>query len=231
MRSVDKGPSPATYIAYGDAQFDLIQRLGPYCSYCEMEISNEPDVEHVEPKSRGGALLDWNNFLLGCKKCNKIKGKKNPNRNNHLWPDEDNTSVAFEYYNEIFVRPSPFLNPSSNEFQYAESILKLTGIDRVPFNQALTKKIKKDRRWQKRKIAWERADIARKRWRRNSSPEVAEQIADTAQAIGFYSIWIKFFSEAGELPVLQEIKSRFPNTYEPMPDPAGGFIVRPGGRF
>jgi hypothetical protein len=197
-----------------------------------MEISNEPDVEHVQPKSIVPALaLNWDNFLLGCKKCNKIKSYKNPNRDDHLWPDEDNTSVAFEYYNEIFVKPSSILNSTSNEFKCAEEILKLTGIERVPSRKTMTKKLKKDRRWQKRKIAWGKAGIALQRWRKNSSPELAAQIADTAQEIGFYSIWVQFFSGPNESNVLQEIKSKFLNTYEPIPNLTGQFVLRAGGRF
>jgi hypothetical protein len=232
MRCVDKGVNLTPYAKYRDAMPYLVQRIGPFCSYCEMEISNEPDVEHVRPKTLGGAALLLENFLLGCKKCNKIKSKKNPNRANHLWPDEDNTFVAYEYVNEIVVRPSAAVVGTPIE-TLARNTLNLTGIDRLPKNVAKpSKKVALDRRWQKRREAWGRAEIALRRWRINPSIELCEQIADTAISLGFFSIWVKFFSGPGEIQVLSEIRSRFQNTYDPVPNPAGGFVLRyPTARF
>ena len=224
MRCVDKGVNLTPYTKYRDAMPYLVERIGAFCSYCEMEISNEPDVEHVQPKSRNGAADMLENFLIGCKKCNKIKSNKNPNRANHLWPDEDNTFVAYEYYNEIFVRPSAIIQGTSIE-ELARNTLDLTGIDRLPSNIFLpSKKVKKDRRWQKRREAWGRAELALKRWRNNPNNELCEQIADTAVSIGFYSIWVQKF--AAEPDVLAAIKAQFPNTYEPIVNPAGGYILR-----
>lgn len=232
MRCVDKGVNLTPYTKYRDAMPYLVERIGAYCSYCEMEISNEPDVEHVSPKSLGGAALLLENFLLGCKKCNKIKNNNNPTRANHLWPDEDNTFVAFEYVNEIVVRPAGFILGTPTE-ALARNTLNLTGIDRLPKNIARpSKKIILDRRWQKRKEAWGRAGIALNRWRMNPTIELCEQIADTAVSLGFYSIWVKFFSGPGEAQVLAEIRARFPNTYNPVPIPVGGFLLRyPTARY
>ena len=226
MRCVDKGVNLVPFAKYGDAMPYLLLRLGSYCSYCEMEISNEPDVEHVQPKTKGGALNLLENFLLGCKRCNKIKGNKNPDRTSHLWPDEDNTFIAYEYYNEIFVRPSANLTGTPIE-PYAKNTLELTGINRLPKKVLKpSKNIRKDQRWQKRRTAWGEADLALKRWRRNPSIELCEQIASSAAAIGFFSIWNQFFSGPGEIAVLNEIKNRFPNTYEPIEAPIGGYTLR-----
>lgn len=228
MRSVDKGPSPRPYRNYRDALPDLKNRIGLYCSYCEMEISNEPDVEHVHPKASGGRLTNWENLLLGCKKCNKIKRDKNPDRTNHLWPDEDNTFVAFEYYNEIMVRPVVTLTTSAATM--AQNTLELCGIDRVPGKiHQPNKKNKMDQRWQKRRKAWGYAERSLQNWQNNPTPELKTAIGDLAEASGFYSIWVKFF--ALEPQVLSEIKSRFPNTYEPAYTPGGALIIRAGGRF
>jgi len=228
MRCVDKGLNPVPYRNYRDAVPYLTTRLGWYCSYCVMEISNEPDVEHVRPKSRGGAVFLLENFLLGCKKCNDIKNNKNPDRNDHLWPDEDNTFVAYEYYNEIYVRPFPAL-PAPYD-TYAANTLRLTGIDRVPHRIINpTRKEMRDPRWQKRKTAWGKANRALLNWGRNPSNELRDQIADTAESTGFYSIWVQFFSN--EPLVLAAIKVKFPHTYEPVPNPAGGYILRQNGKF
>jgi hypothetical protein len=228
MRSVDKGANPTPYAQYRDAMPYLVERIGWYCSYCEMSIVNEPDVEHVQPKSRGGAGRLLINLLLGCKKCNDIKKARNPNRNGHLWPDEDNTFAAYEYYDEIHVRAANHLVAPID--QYARNTLNLTGIDRVPGRIVNpSKKDKRDPRWQMRKVAWGKAERALNGWRRNPSMELAEQIAETAHSTGFYSIWMRFF--AADLIVLTEIKSKFPNTYEPLANGAGGFTPRPNGRY
>jgi hypothetical protein len=229
MRCVDKGINLTPYAKYGDALPYLIKRLGSYCSYCEMEISNEPDVEHVQPKSRGGALDLLENFLLGCKKCNKIKQNKNPNRADHLWPDEDNTFAAYEYYNEIFIRPVGSIVGTATE-AFALNTLTLTGLDRLPKKIANpSKTVKKDQRWQKRRTAWLKAERALKNWQKNPSPELSDQIAETAHSTGFYSIWVRFFTS--EPIVLAEIKAKFPNTHEPVVSAGGGYTLRPNGRF
>lgn len=224
MRCVDKGINLVAYAKYRDAMPYLVGRLGWYCSYCEMEISNEPDVEHVQPKSLGGAINLLENFLLGCKKCNKIKSNKNPTRANHLWPDDDNTFIAYEYYNEIYVRPSGIIVGTPVE-QLALNTLLLTGIDRLPKKvNAPSKAVRRDPRWQKRKAAWGKAERALINWSRNPSPELCDQIAQTAHATGFYSIWVQKF--AGVPVVLAEIKAQFLNTYEPIANPAGGYLLR-----
>lgn len=224
MRCVDKGVNQTPYNKYRDAMPDLVDRIGSYCSYCEMEISNEADVEHVQPKTLGGAVNLWENFLLGCKKCNKIKGKKNPSRANHLWPDEDNTFVAYEYYNEIFVKPSAnIINTPAG--QLALNTLTLTGIDRIPkkLNNP-TKKEKLDPRWKKRRDAWGKANRALINWKNMPSQALCDTIADVAHSTGFYSIWVMFF--ANEPLVLSKIKANFPNTYEPVSNRIGGYTMR-----
>lgn len=230
MRCVDKGINLIPYAKYRDAMPYLVTRIGWYCSYCEMEISNEPDVEHVQPKTRGGAANLLENFLIGCKKCNKIKSNRNPTRADHLWPDEDNTFVAFEYYNEIFVRPATRIIGTPIEI-LANNILSLTGIDRLP-RRVLnpSKAVRRDPRWQKRKTAWGRADRALLNWRRNPTPELCDQIAQTAQSSGFYSIWMQTF--VGEPVILAAIKALYPNTCEPIVNPAGGYVLRtPTSRY
>jgi hypothetical protein len=193
-----------------------------------MPIGNEPDVEHVQPKSRQGNPLDWDNLLLSCKKCNKIKNAKNPDRVNYLWPDEDNTIIAFSYYNEIMVSPAPYL--SDHVRQLAQNTIELVGIDRVPgkINNP-TQKDKMDLRWIKRRKAWDYANRSLVNWQNNPSSELRTQIGLTAEASGFYAIWLMVFS--GHPLMITEIKSRFKGTYEPLIDDNNQIIRRPNGRF
>ncbi len=74
MRPVNKGVVSKVYTDYKMAKWDLVKRLGNYCSYCEMNTDNQNDVEHVVSKSKDNSLkLSWENFLIGCKTCNIIK--------------------------------------------------------------------------------------------------------------------------------------------------------------
>lgn len=71
MRPVDKGAAPSVvFEKYQDAEPYLEERLGPYCSFCEMSIRHVPEVEHKEAKSAVGDLTAWDNLLLSCKYCN-----------------------------------------------------------------------------------------------------------------------------------------------------------------
>ena len=62
------------YNPYGDAKDPLAANIGSFCSYCEepRELA-DIHIDHVEPKSKEGALYDWENFLLSCNMCNSCK--------------------------------------------------------------------------------------------------------------------------------------------------------------
>ena len=88
MRPVVRGDCPKnqdnTEIKYSDfpnARGALINRLGEFCSYCEMRLEAGLAVEHIQPKKPDGATgvisdreSDWQNFLLACPNCNSTKG-------------------------------------------------------------------------------------------------------------------------------------------------------------
>ncbi len=105
MRPVNRGFVPKNedgtdkiYINYRQAKDDLIERLGSFCSYCEMGVKNQPDIEHVIPKSVNPDLeRKWDNFLLACKPCNIIKDNNNKSREGYVFPDTQNTAFLYEY--------------------------------------------------------------------------------------------------------------------------------------
>ena len=104
MRPINKGTSPYREISnYSEALPYLERRIGVYCSYCEFRIDHVPEVEHISSKSKGGDRTDWNNLLLACKYCNSRKSKKTSadDIEEYLWPDTDNTAIAFSYENGI----------------------------------------------------------------------------------------------------------------------------------
>lgn len=90
MRPVDKGEEPKKkYSKYQDAEKILEERIGAYCSFCELPIMHVPEVEHKEAKAQGGELLAWKNLLLSCKYCNTRKGEKVAagEKDLYLWAD------------------------------------------------------------------------------------------------------------------------------------------------
>lgn len=67
MRPINKGDLLIKYEDYRYYKSHLIDAIGPYCSYCEMNIQNQPDIEHILPKSKYPEKEnDWDNLLLAC---------------------------------------------------------------------------------------------------------------------------------------------------------------------
>jgi hypothetical protein len=228
MRAVEKGVAPRIYTKYQDAQPDLIHRIGGYCSYCEMPILNMPAVEHVIALINGGAALDWENFLLACWYCNGSANKwhRNPSRLGYLWPDRDNTHLAFVYTQHIpIVAVSPNLS-NAHSINAARATIDLVGIDKYPSAGFGKEPTKKDLRWMYRLEAWQMAQQSLRNWQQKPIPAMAHQIGLTAKATGFYSVWKTVFQ--AEPTVLLEIEPHFKGTYN-LVDAAGLPIVRVNG--
>ena len=138
MRPVNKGTSPYTSIQeYRDALPYLESRIGIYCSYCGAIIDHAPEIEHVVSKSKGGDKTEWKNLLLACKYCNTRKSNKttSENKNDYLWPDENNTELAYTYAGGIPRVNSPILlelDPSGNIAQKAEKLFELVELGNIP---------------------------------------------------------------------------------------------------
>jgi 5-methylcytosine-specific restriction endonuclease McrA len=57
---------------------NLFARDGNRCQYCGRRFAtSELSLDHVEPRSRGGATT-WENIVCACVKCNVRKGGRNP---------------------------------------------------------------------------------------------------------------------------------------------------------
>jgi hypothetical protein len=226
MRPVDKGVSPNTYTNYKKARNDLIDKIGGYCSYCEMHITNMIEVEHVHPTSQGGPLLDWDNFLLACKYCNNVKLNRNTSRNGYLWPDQDNTDLVFEYSEMDVIKPK---NTNLTNIQtMAQGTIDLMGLDRKPSGR--NEPTEADLRWIFREMAWTQAKNSEKRWKKCPTPEMAEQIADTSLG-GFYSIWMVVFkNEPLVLTAIEDAHKNIGLFKEYLPT-TGQRIVRTNGNI
>ncbi|TYC14802.1 HNH endonuclease [Bizionia gelidisalsuginis] len=199
MRPVDKGIAPKVYTDYGKARHDLAERLGYYCSYCEMKVFNSIEVEHILPQNQGGAVVDWNNFLLSCKYCNTIKSDHNANTTDYIWPDIDNTDLAFEYSEVDVIKPKGILTAALNI--KAVSTINLMGLNRIP--GGIKSPTEADTRWRSRKEVWDKAKENYNNWVQAPIIQMAKVIANCALLSGHYSIWSEVFK--GDQLVLAEI--------------------------
>lgn len=198
MRPVNKGEAPGTeYKKYQDAEPDLEERIGAYCSFCELPIIHVPEVEHKEAKAKGGAELKWENLLLSCKYCNTRKGTGvgPTNKGDYLWPDEDDTFHPFLYDKDIPRLNEEYLKEQGDEVRRkAENLYNLVKLDTIPVSPKV-----KDKRYFARnearncaleiKIGWEEAKQTSER---AGYLRVMERLAT---AIGFFSTWMDVFQD------------------------------------
>jgi hypothetical protein len=190
MRPVEKGIAPNVYTNYGDARHDLAARIGYYCSYCEMHTKHMIEVEHVHPIDNRGNPTDWNNFLLSCKYCNTVKSARNSSRAGYLWPDIDNTDLAFDYSEINVIEPkSTLVQPVR---RYAQATIGLMGLDRKP--GGTVEPTFADTRWRSREEVWTIAKDNYNNWLDAPLPAMARAIAKCS-LIGHYSIWQEVFKK------------------------------------
>lgn len=223
MRPVKRGTAPKTYSNYRDARNDLADRLGWYCSYCEMPVKNMIEVEHVIPKIHPPYLeLDWNNFLLSCRYCNGVKGDKNTSRTGYVWPDQDNTDFVFDYDEIKVISAKSGLSQTIEDA--ANKTIGLMGLNRI--SGGAIEPTDADTRPFSRQEAWFEARASLGRWRGAPIQPMAEQIAVAATGFGHFSIWCTVFD--GEQMVIEAIRNAFRGTYQDT-NPSGVRIVRANG--
>jgi len=218
VRPVDKGESPYKIIKkYQDALPYLEEKIGLYCSYCEASIQHVPEVEHMISKKSGGDWTAWSNLLLGCKYCNtrKLDQVTPQNVEEYLWPDSDNTALAFSYTNgfpEVNEDTLNELDPTGSSCEKAKNTYKLVGLGNLPDIE----KGDRDRRALERNRAFHRALASLKLWSNvKDAPEsyksgMKEQMMMTAAAVGFFSVWMTVFSD--EPQILQALIEKFSGT-------------------
>lgn len=195
MRPVNRGLIPKNedgtdkvYTSYGQAKDDLRKRLS---SFCEMNIDNQPDIEHVSPKSKNSDLeKEWNNFFLGCKTCNIIKDDKNENRNGFVFPDTHNTSFLYEYSNSGITVKDSLLEDIK--------LLATATFDLVELNRDTDTTGRIDDRKLARNNSWNKAQEAFKDFL--ELPNNEAMIRQTARSCnGFFSMWVQIFQNYPEV--------------------------------
>lgn len=198
--------SPSKYIfdPYSSAKDELIDAIGPYCSYCERHgYFSALDVEHIRDKyTYPNRMLLWRNFLLGCKNCNPIKSTNSIL--NMYFPTVHNTFEIFEYSNGI-VTVNQRMVTTQAQRDKAQKLIELVGLDRVPGHPKYSQK---DKRWSERRDVY----LLAQRYLPKYTAHVvdADAIIDLAKAKGFWSIWMGIFQN--EPIIVQRLKNEFQGT-------------------
>jgi uncharacterized protein (TIGR02646 family) len=192
------------YPNYGDAKFPLASNIGQYCSYCEgKEKIHSLKVEHIVAKSEGGSLTEWNNFLLCCKICNTIKGKKVINNDYH-WPHLNNTFYSFIYDETGRIKVNEKM-PELSQIR-AQNLLNLVELQRHP--KTNNQPSRTDYRWRDRWETWEKASRSKEQFLNGSITE--NDVIMLAKSYGQWSIWFTVFK--GIDSVRARLISDFPGT-------------------
>jgi uncharacterized protein (TIGR02646 family) len=184
---------------YGHAKPHLIGRMGDYCSFCELPLAAALAVEHIRCKDKNPTLeREWDNFLLACPSCNSSKGvavDTVADVERHLWPHQERSADAFIYSDGGIVRVAEDLPPVTRT--RAAATESLVGLGRRPGAGLTRDQILRgsDRRYEKRRAAWDQAVNARNDLRRRDDPETRKWILVSACALGFWSVWMTVFAD------------------------------------
>lgn len=204
MRPVVRGARPEGLVVgeYRHARPALLERMGGYCSFCEVQAPTL-DVEHIRCKDHNPALaLEWSNFLLACKNCNSTKSTTVSTEEDvaaRLWPDRDRTQDAFVYGEGGVVSVAPLVDPDQR--RKAERTAEMVGLLRRA-GAGLTSgqtRAASDRRLQLRRQAWDEATISRTNLRKVPVEEMRDQILKLATARGFFSVWLTVFRDDADM--------------------------------
>lgn len=220
MRPVERGACPSAgdqpkqFESYEDARPYLTDRLGKYCSFCEIRLPLGLAVEHIRHKDGNPALeKEWTNFLLACPSCNSTKGTKIDTQadvDRHLWPHIDRSFEAFEYGEggrvSVARQADPLIEARARATATLVGLLRRPGhgITREQDNRA------SDCRWLERMETWDEAVLAREDLRACDTPQMRRQVVVSAKDRGFWSVWMTVFADNPTM--CDELCEAFPGT-------------------
>ena len=225
MRPVNRGATPQincinkTVTDYQNWRKDLIDRLGHYCSYCEMALHDSPQVEHVIAKTLDPTKeFEWENMLLACGACNRNKSAKPWTETTHYFPDINNTLLVFTFLktiNPIYNENAVFIQVSQNlttvQITKAQNTIEMCELHTD--STALRSKQKvTDMRWKFRFDAIDSAEIWRASWGRCDIQKKTEFITLLITVVkgGFWSVWFEIFKD--ELLIRKALVEKFVGT-------------------
>lgn len=228
MRPVERGAVPRdeqgvakVFARYEDARPDLLDRLGSFCSYCEMRIENAPNVEHISPKSRdAGRERDWDNLLLACNHCNATKGRAPRRVEDHVWPHRDNTAMAFRYDESGRMEVPTELSEAVR--QRALRTRNMIGLDPRELTPANLQRLKH------RRDAWKIATNWRECLRAHPNDEMLrDTVVEGARSRGYWSVWMTVFADDPDMR--RRLIAGFRGTSAACFDAETATVPRPGG--
>ncbi len=245
MRPVERGPvpllpngQPKAVRDYKDWRADLIDRLGPYCCYCNIRLNDSPQVEHVVPKTPVPALrLTWNNMLLACGACNAVKNDGMCSPATHLLPDYHNTYLGFTHAFRLHRKMPgntagevvPRAGLAVAQQTKARATIALCGLARVEQN-AQQRRRASDLRWLYRFEADVYATRYRADWDRlpgSFATQFLGYLRDIVREKGFFTIWFDAFHDVPQ--VKEMLVNAFPGTAACFPAPSFDPAVRVAG--
>jgi len=159
--------------------------------------------------------------------CNSCKGKKHVDTAKYLWPDTDNTVVAFEYTLGGVISASGTL--TGHVKTAAEKTIALVGLDRYPGNPDPQRQpTVADIRWLRRYEAWGKAEHDRLRLRDSDTDQARQHIAEKAAERGMFSIWLAVFRNDTDMKrrLFEQFVGTAPNCF----DVNWNLVNRPGGQ-
>lgn len=193
------------YRPYSAAKEPLAANIGRFCSYCEEPRAlADIHIEHVEPKSREGAMYEWENFLLSCNMCNSCKLDADVNIETTHFPHRDNTFLDFVYDESGRVKVNPDL--PEEEFRKAENLYNLVKMGRNPWGEEAVSK--RDFRWKGRYEAWNLAERYLLKYEAGNAD--LDDIIELSKGYGHWSIWFTVFK--GHDEVRRALIERTPGT-------------------
>jgi hypothetical protein len=221
----DKTGLPKVVNDYKLWRSDLIERIGDYCSYCNIPLSHARQVEHVVAQSLGGGITDWNNLLLACGPCNLAKSDEQCPPTTHYLPDYHNTHLALAYEEVDFLSKGKLRHgctvvvsvnaPDQNKSRNTIKLLNLNNLEYEP--KAV------DRRWESRYKVLLSARTARFLWDElvNDRQRILfeQDLKNRILAEGFFSIWYIVFEDVPQVRqlIVESVKGTHPNAF-PAPN-------------
>lgn len=224
MRPVFRGPVPIdengqikVVSDYKDWRMDLIDRIGNYCSYCDMVLNDSPQVEHVVPKNPQpnqpqGSLLAWDNMVLACGPCNRAKSNNPCGTDTHYLPDFHNTILAFETRNVSYRNKNACIITVKSGLTPAQAIKGQNTVNLCQLDKVVVTPRATDLRWKYRFEALQMAKYWRNEWNDwgKTTPAFLKLLQTAAISKGFFMVWYEVFSDVPT--VVKALLEAFPNT-------------------
>ncbi len=178
---------------YGDAKPYLEHQTLRYCHFCEMPILNVPAVEHIKPqkcKVNPNKYINlrnhWENLLLICFYCNRIKDNQDVKLGEYYWPHRNNTLIPFEYRTGTVRVNGTELTDEQRE--KADRTIRLYGLDRIK-----TKGRGQEIRFEGRLRAISQATERLNEYSAQPQAVTLDAIIGQATDSGFWSVWFNVF--------------------------------------